>query len=750
MKLLGEFKKMLVLRLNQRSLIVCATALLVACTAQNTSISDVAPKAVNSAFVATLVPPDASLSEATPSASDTQTPASKRLVIEGTGTFVASEKSEEAAATVDAEDGFTFDFVDTEIVEVVSSVVGDGLGLTFYIDPQIKGTMTLTSAQPLAPDQVIPALEAALALHGVAIVPTSQGGFQIVPLKDAPKRITTFRSPSTQPSPGFGIEVVPLSFVSAAEMEQTLRPFSPDGGIVRVDTTRNLLVLAGTSQELGTMLEVVRTFDVDWLAGMSFGLFPLRYVDAKTAVDELSEILAPNKSSIADAVRLIPMTRLNSVMVVTSAAAYLKKVEEWIDRIDLGANTAGRRIYVYDVQNGKAQDLANSLNDILSLQSSSYSGSSSRNSSKASSLLAGGGGLQSGAGSGAVNSSIFGQKTTPDVSESKVHSSSSGEVGALRIVPNDESNSLLIFAEPAEFAVIESALRRLDVPPIQVMIEASIAEVSLTDDLRYGLQWSYESGQGPVTLSESSNGGISRAFPGFSYLFTGRQDIRAVLNALESLTDVEVLSSPKLLVLNNHEAKLQIGDQVPVVIQSAVGTGTGDAPIVNSVELRDTGVILGVTPRVNKNGLVLLDIAQEVSDVIPTTTSGIDSPSIQQRRLSTTVIVRNNETIALGGMIRRSKTRSKSGIPYLQRIPLLGALFGASGSNGRRLELIVLIKPRVVRSSIEAADLMDDLHDQFKGLRSFIAPVRSEQMAPKDLGAESKAHAETPPAIAAP
>jgi general secretion pathway protein D len=286
-----------------------------------------------------------------------------------------------------------------------------------------------------------------------------------------------------------------------------------------------------------------------------------------------------------------------------------------------------------------------------------------------------------------------------------------------------------VYATPNEFTVIEAALKRLDVVPIQVMIEASLAEVTLTDDIKYGLQWAYQSGNGPIVLSESSNGSINPAFPGFSYLYSASTDIRAVLNAIENITDVKVLSSPKLLVLNNREAELQIGDQVPITVQSAISTVGETAPIVNSVQLRDTGVILRITPRANKSGMVLLDVAQEVSDVVPTTTSNIDSPTIQQRRIASTIAVRNGETIALGGLIRDSKSKSRGGIPYLRKIPIIGDLFGSTGHNYRRTELIVLITPRVLRSQQESQELMDDLRDQFKSLQKIVPAWHSTSTA---------------------
>lgn len=661
---------------------------------------------------------------AAPVAAEVEESASPRstrspVIVEGTGVFAGASGVTPKAVAQAAGDGYQLNFVETDIATVAASVLGDALGLPYSVDPQVKGTMTLQAAYPLVKDDVLPALESALNVYGVALV-ESGGVYQIVPNKDAPRRVSGLRSAADAGAAGFAIQIVPIKFVSVADMENVLRPLAPEGGILRVDESRNLLLIAGTSRELVAMRDVIATFDVNWLAGMSFGLYPVEYVDAKTIADELETIFGDAKSPIANVVRLIPMSRLNSLMVVTHEASYLKEVESWIKRLDMGVASPGRRIYVYDVQNGKADDLAGSLSKILSIASAdAYTTSRDRVSSRSDLNSSFGDSGVSGVGGIANSFSRNDMPLATNRDSPQINSSSSTQYapGSLKIVPNVENNALLIYATPAEFFVIEGAMKRLDVVPIQVLIEASLAEVSLTDDLRYGLQWAYQGGNGPVVLSEASNGGIAQSFPGFSYLFTGRQDIRAVLNAIETLTNVNVISSPKLLVLNNREAELQIGDQVPITVQSSVSTTGETAPIVNAVQLRDTGVILRITPRVNKSGLVLLDVAQEVSDVVPTTTSSIDSPTIQQRRLSSTVAVRDGETIALGGLIRDSRSRTRGGIPYLRKIPLFGDLFGSTSKNSRRTELIVLITPRVVRSQQESDLMMDDLREQFRGLR---------------------------------
>jgi general secretion pathway protein D len=648
----------------------------------------------------------------------------------GTGTLIGSPASQASSGPrPNAKDGIQLSFTDVDINQVVASVLGEALGLNYSIDPSVKGTMSLRSSRALSAEELLPALEAALRVQDLALVQVN-GSYHVLPVKDAPRRVTSINPPSDRSQAGFSIQIVPLQFTSPAEMEKILQPFAPPGGVMKVDEARNLLLLAGSSRELETMLDVVKTFDVDWLAGMSYGFFNLNYVDAKTAVTELSEIFADPKSPLAGVVRLVPITRLNTILVITPQQKYLQAVETWIKRLDVGGTSAGRRIYVYDVQNGRAEDLAKSLNKILSLPTmeedqptrartgfSMNNGSSpgfSSNSGVNAGLAPYNPSLNQG-GSAAMNN-LYPPLLGSSAGQLGL-SQSTAKQGDLRIVANNDSNSLLVLATPAEFSVIEAALTRLDAPSRQVLIEASLAEVTLNDELRYGIQWNYNGKKGPITLSDAASGAVSQSFPGLSYLFTGSTNIRAVLNALETVTTVRVISSPKLVTLNNHEAQLQVGDEVPVATQSAVSVVNPDAPIVNSVQMQDTGVILSVTPRVNKNGLVEMDITQEVSNSVPTTTSGIDSPTIQQRKLSTTVVVKNGDTIALGGLITESKTKTKSGVPYLQKIPFLGALFRDTDNQTIRTELILLITPRVMRDDNEFQNVMDDLRNEFKTLK---------------------------------
>ncbi len=251
--------------------------------------------------------------------------------------------------------------------------------------------------------------------------------------------------------------------------------------------------------------------------------------------------------------------------------------------------------------------------------------------------------------------------------------------------------------------------------PLQALIEATIAEVTLVDNLEYGLQWFFRSADSSATFSGITSGAVAPSFPGFSY-FLNATDVQVVLNALTEITDVRVISSPQLMVLNNETARLQIGDEVPVTVQAVQSIDDPAAPVVSTVEYRETGVILEVTPRVNAGGLVVLDIVQEVSSVVETTSSTLNSPTIQQRLIESSIAVQSGETVALGGLIQDTRTEIVTGIPVLSSIPILGNLFKTTTNRIDRTELLVLLTPRVIRDLQDARDVTEELRERLSGL----------------------------------
>lgn len=652
------------------------------------------------------------------------------VVERGSGRFVGPPPGRPARVSIvrDPNGEVTLNVVDADLREVVRLVLEDTLGINYVIDPLVGGTITVQTSRPVGPDELIATLDAVLRLNGAALVQAGEL-FKVVPIDQA---LTSGPMPEIRPVPdagraGFAVQVVPLRFVAATEIAQLLAPFAPPGGVVQVDPVRNLLLLAGSADQLATLSELAAMFDVDRFEGMSFGLFPLTVASAAALSGELQQVFAAGDEAVAPGVvRILPIERLNAVLVITTQPAYLDRARTWIGRLDRVGEGDEPQVFVYPVQNGRAADLAEVLSQLFDLEAAAVG---------APDLLAPG--LQPaqmrtpgfGAGVGAEDVPL-GLDEAPERPRPARPTAALAPTGptvfgapangtrAIRIIADQSTNSLVIRATPQEYRKIEAALRQLDILPLQVLIEATIAEVTLTDELRYGVEWFFRFGTQELTLSSVGTGVVAPQFPGFSAVFTGGDSVRVVLNALEAVSDVNVVASPQLLVLDNQTAELQVGDEVPIVTRTSQDTGDPDARLVSSIEQRQTGVILGVTPRVNPGGLVVLEIQQEVSDVVQTTTSGIDSPTISQRRIASTVAIQSGETVALGGLIQDNATRNRAGLPVLSGLPGVGWLFGRTALRDTRTELLVLLTPRVVRNPMQARRVTDELRQRLQSLIS--------------------------------
>jgi general secretion pathway protein D len=651
----------------------------------------------------------------------------------------------------------TLNFVNADIREVIDTVLGKTLKLSFVIDPRVQGVTTLRTTRPVPRDQVIGVLEDVLAMNGVALV-DSGGLYKILPIEDAATapEIMSGTGP-VRVERGFGLHVIPLKYASAAALREVVEAFVPPGRVLRVDAARNLVVFVGTSPEARDIEDLVATFDVDWMAGMSFGLFPLQVADPESMATELERIFAQQEGgALAGVVQFLPIKRLSAVLVITTQAAYLTDAKQWIARLDRGQEGDQRKLYVYYVQNGRAAELADVLGQVFGIQT----GTAAREERPqlapglTPTTLGGGGGFgdtgvgNSGSGNtGFGNTSGLSSSTYPPRQGGFGSSGTTGSTAGrplagtgesstgggplaptegatqsgVRIVADSRNNALVVYATPAEYATINAALEKLDIVPLQVMIEATIAEVTLNDTLKYGVEWFFKSGNNNFSFSRLASGLVTSAFPGFSYLFAG-DDARVAINLLATVTDVKVISSPQLMVLDNEAARLQVGDQVPILSRTSQIGDSGD--VISEVEYRDTGVILDIIPRVNAGGLVVLDIVQEVSDVAATTTSDIDSPTIQERQIASTVAINSGETVALGGLIRDTNDNSENGLPVLKDIPVLGNLFKTTSDSVRRTELIVLLTPRVIRDRQDARTVTDDLRKRLRALPQLVPKIQ--------------------------
>jgi general secretion pathway protein D len=620
------------------------------------------------------------------------------VIQKGTGRFVDSS----AQLNRTGRGNYVVKLVDMEIADAVQQVLADTLGLNYVIEGDVAGRISLQTVRPVDQRTLLQMLSGALASNQAALV--NEGGFyRIAPAETvgSSSRVVGYGGNVSDLKVGPGVQVVQLRYISASEMEKILRPIGGDGSIARVDAARNILILKDDSRNIASMLELIDLFDVDYMSGMSFALLPVKNTSAGGLVSELDQMFGPQAGTpMAGLVRFVPIERLNSVLAISAQPHTLDQVQEWMGRLDRSGNLADQSFHVISLQNRSAKEVAELLRATLS-------------DSEQSTESTGAGGVRPGLTPVVTEAGASETNTQGLTVEVMPVTSPTGK--PIRIQADESNNSLVMLATAEEFQLLQQVVTLLDVTPNQVMLEATIAEVTLRDDLSYGLNWFLESGEFDLTFSTADTGAIASSFPGFSALFTGN-DGRAVLSAVASVTDVKVLSSPTLMVLDNRTATLQVGDQVPIVTQTAVSTLDPNAPIVNQVELRDTGVILKVTPRVNEGGRVMLDIEQEVSDVVQTLTSGIDSPTIQQRKIKTSVAVDNGSTIALGGLIRDRVTEGATKIPLLGDIPGIGELFRSSTKKNERTELIVLITPRVVGGAEDASRVTQELRDKMRSV----------------------------------
>jgi general secretion pathway protein D len=638
-----------------------------------------------------------------------------------------------------------FKFEEAPLADVLGLVLRDIAKVDYVVHPPVVGTVTLATQGDVPPDQAIYLLEAALQANGLVMARDARGIYHIG-RPDALKAIVpALRQAQTNTPlpPGYGAVVIPLKYIGAGEMAAILRPMAPPEALVRVDTLRNLLVMTGTRTQAEGWLDIVSTFDVDILKGMSVGIFPLKNVstqDVETALRLLNagagtaapatpaptgaaaaraaaETAAPQLaagSPLYGALRVMPIARINSIMVVTPRAAYLEEARRWIEKLDQpGGNSSEPQLFTFAVQNGNAKHLATVLNGLFGGAGTNAPNTPSgvapglQPITNTSGGFGAGGALGAARQTGQTGSAVQGAGVTTVNLNSNV-----------RVIADEINNTVLVFGTKQEFEKIESTLKRLDVPPTQVLIEASIIEVTLNDELKYGLQWVFNdpargglSGLG--TLSNAAGAVFGATPAGFSYsLSNSAGDVRGVLNALADKSLVKVISSPSLMVLDNHTASISVGNQQPVRVSETLSTGGN---ITNSVQYKDTGVNLAVTPSVNAGNMVSLLINQSVTDV-GSVDAATGQRSFLQRQFSSKVAVRSGEALVLGGLIRDNTVTGKTGLPFLQDIPLLGKLFGANTSSTNRTELLVIITPRVVRTEQDMRKVGQDLKDQMKSL----------------------------------
>jgi general secretion pathway protein D len=736
--------------------------------------------------------------------------AAKAEVQPGSGRLINEEAARAPLRSPPAAEGqITLNFESMPIQAAVQQILGGLLQENYTIAPSVTGNVTFSTAKPITADQAMPILEMLLAWTNNTLI-RKEGRYEVVPIKDAIAGNLTPRMTAPRLAQGYEVRAFPLSYISATEMQKLLKPYAKADAVISADNARAMIVMAGTASELENYQRTIDVFDVDWLKGMSVGVYSLRNMDITKVMPELDKIFGTTgESPLAGMFRFVPMETTNSVIVITPQRSYLEQAEQWLYRLDMGAGENGTQLYVYDVKNAKATDLSDHLNAIFTGRTSGTGASGGGNVAPGLRPVTigalGGSGVGGGVGStggmnsnSRVGSSSYGQQNragttstgaTGGAAGSNVSTTGAGTGAAgaagkteidIRITPIEENNQLLIMATPGEWDSILAAIKRLDIPQLQVQLEVKILEVTLTGNLQFGLQWYLAGLIGTGTGSAQANGNYQPPFTGnmwdrhraelgatgnvgptndggFFYSFLNK-NFEVAINALQQNGQARTLSAPSMVVMNNQEAQINVGTQIPVVqtyyngftagtpVTTPPAGGTGNplgtsayGGTTGSVQYLNTGVVLDVKPRVNPGGLVYLEVQQEVSN--PEAAPAGTNPPIDQRQLSTQVAVQSGRTVLLGGLIRDLGTVSDTGIPLLSSIPVIGHLFGNTTHTTTRTELIVLITPQVINNADDADRITAEYQSRFKSL----APLHANSAEKSVVPAQPAALPQNPP-----
>jgi general secretion pathway protein D len=649
--------------------------------------------------------------------------------------------------------GYDLNFENAPVATVAKVILGDVLKVGYAIDPRVQGTVTLASVRPVPKADAVYVLENALKMSGVSLMRDRGGSYRLIPSADAgPGSVD--RGDGVEA--GQGISVVPLRYVSAPNMFKLLDGFAVKATTLRPDNGRNTLIVTGSGADRAAAIDTILSFDADWMKGQSVGIFPVRNSTPEPLISELDKIMDSAEGGMSQSmVKFQAISRLNSILVVSQKPEYLKRAGLWISRLDR-ADIEAVNLKSYPLRYGNAKTVVALLNDMLVGPSGGAGigaldsgishiapGSGLSVSSSGANPVAQLSGLPT-AGAGASTpvtgppGTALGARPAPAVSDVPVASSAVKSVSGVSFLPNIRitadvtNNAVLVYANADSQRVVEQTIRQIDRPQRQIAIEATIAEVTLNNTLQYGVQFFLASQKGSVVNTIATGGSTSnasstidppsnavnaaagallgRVLPGFNFLIGSENSPRVILDALHNLTDVKVLSNPSLVVLDNQPATLQVGDQVPFSTGSATVL-TSNNTVVNTIDYKNTGIILRVLPRANASGNIVLDIEQEISSVSPASV-GVLTPTISQRKVKSSIAVTSGQTVLLAGLISESENKQRQGIPILDSIPGVGDAFSHQNTTRNRTELILFIRPTMIRDPVDAHVIAEEMRSK--------------------------------------
>jgi general secretion pathway protein D len=658
--------------------------------------------------------------------------------------------------------GYRLNFEDADIKDVLQAVLGKILGLTYTIAPNVTGRITIAATAPQSREDVLSTLETVLSLQGLSL--TKVGAtYRIAPLSLGGGAIDTQAR-----APGFGISIVLLKYTSVASMAKLLSGFLVDADGIRIASSLNAMVVRGPGPRREEIVRAITAFDADWMHQQAVSVFELKRSRPEDVIQELTRIFDIDNSNgdTSGVIQFKAIRRLRAIMVISKNPMLVRRAGVWIRRLDHKESGASDAVFVYRPRYRDAKDLTRMVNSLFgqgdnnadNAPQTSGSGlngpkpsgsdpSAQRPIGISSAPFAGGlssgglgtpgGGQTAGSAGGPQNGSLGGtgsggltaggaggglQGTLADPVEASQNGGSGR--GRLKLSADVSNNTIVAYTDGETYSKVLALLRQLDIAPLQVAVNVIIAEVQLNDELKYGIQFFLNSrnNRGSLGLNDTATQILASKLPGFNFLVGGASSPDVVISALDSISKVHILSSPSIVVMENRPATLEVGNQVPVVTQQAQSTLTAGAPTLNSVTYLDTGIILKIIPRIGQNGFVAMDLDQEISSVVPDNTGSTTSltPTISKRRIASAISVKSGQSVLLAGLITDTRQQQKGQVPFVGD---LGDILGHKDNSFARTELVVFIRPVIVRDGKDAEEVADDFKHHLKAMDVHKPPV---------------------------
>ena len=596
-------------------------------------------------------------------------------------------------------------FDNADLYEVIRTI-GEILQLNYIVDPNIRGRVTINTAGRLGREELFPVFFQILEANGLTAV--KEGNlYKIIRMKEATQfpLSTQFGEKGTTLAPGerMVIQIIPLRFIASQEMTKLLTPFVTAGGTIVSHIDSNTLLVVDKASNMQKILRLTDVFDVDLFRNIGHRFFRLRYVNAEEAGKTISEIIASYAGAAKEDFRLIPLQRINSLLLISKQPNIFSIVQSFVRELDVPVEDVEPRIFVYSVKNGASGELATLLNSVFSETSADKTKKEptaepekfQERTSRVPELFP---------------ETPTRQEKVAAVPGERISAESSGTLqGDIKITPDEIRNSLIIEATPRDYRIIEAILNSIDVLPRQVLIEVTIAEIALDDETSLGIEWQFDRGNDFVSGLQS---GAKLGAGGINFSYAILDEATRWMGTVSALADkgkVNILSSPSILASDSKEAKINVTQEIPVATSTFTWDNRDDNLFETSIQYRDTGVILSVTPHINEYGLVSIDVNQEVSQQagLVRISNVEERPSFFKRSVNTTLTVQNGQTIVIGGLIGEVKNDDWSGIPCVGDVPVLSYIFGKKTQRTEKRELIIFITPKVI-ASLEDVDIVSE------------------------------------------